>query len=58
MDDDHLAVLLIKARKEGRKAERKAIVNYLRTKGSTVSRVLGNAIEDGHHLEEDKDVHD
>lgn len=52
MDDDRLAVLLHQARQEGRKSERKAIVAYLRTKGTVVSRVLGNAIEDGLHYDE------
>ena len=52
MDDDRLAVLLHQARQEGRKSERKAIVAYLRTKGTVVSRVLGNAIEDCLHYED------
>jgi hypothetical protein len=52
MDDDRLAVLLHQARQEGRKSERKAIVAYLRTKGTVVSRVLGNAIEECHHYDD------
>lgn len=52
MDDDRLAVLLHQARQEGRKSERKAIVAYLRTKGSQVSKILGNAIEEGHHVKD------
>ena len=58
MDDDRLAVLLHQARQEGRKSERKAIVSYLRTKGTVISRILGNDIEDGGHLKEDYNVHD
>jgi hypothetical protein len=57
MDDDRLAVLLHQAREEGRKSERKAVVKYLQTKGSVIARILGNGIEEGLHLEEDKDVH-
>lgn len=56
--DMEINELLLSAIKEGRKAERRAIVNYLRTKGTVISRVLGNDIEDGGHLREDDDVHD
>ena len=53
MDDDRLAVLLLKAREEGRKSERKLIVDYLRKRGSTISRILGNAIEEKLHYVDD-----
>ena len=49
IDDARLAELLCQARQEGRKSERKAVVNYLRTKGTVISRILGNAIEEGLH---------
>lgn len=45
----NLAELLCQARQEGRKSERKAVVNYLRIKGTVVSRILGKAIEEGLH---------
>lgn len=49
IDDARLAELLCQARQEGRKSERKAVVNYLRIKGTVVSRILGKAIEEGLH---------
>ena len=56
--DMEINELLLSAIKEGRKAERRAIVAYLRTKGTVISRILGNDIEDGGHLKEDYNVHD